>query len=81
MGTGDILLGGKPCHGLASPPGGGGGGVAILLGLLRATETGTWEAPAVWAFNSCAPLPYLTITLMPIKIITRSLKQQSRWCQ
>ena len=25
MGTGDILLGGKPCHGLASPPGGGGG--------------------------------------------------------
>ena len=38
MGTGDIPLGGNPAYGLASHP--GAGGVAILLGLLNATETG-----------------------------------------
>ena len=47
MGTGNILLGGQPCDGLASRLG---GRLASCYGIRK-----------LWVFGSCAPLPYLTL--------------------
>ena len=60
MGTKDILLWGLPCDGLASRP----GESSKLLGMLHVKETGI--SPAVWAFGSCASLPFPELVLLGI---------------
>ena len=51
--TGDILLGGNPAMDWHPVQ----GGEAILLGMLRAKETGISSGHYIWAFGSGAPLP------------------------
>ena len=60
MGNKDILLWGLPCDGLASRP----GESSKLLGMLHVKETGI--SPAVWAFGSCASLPFPELVLLGI---------------
>ena len=54
MGTGDILLGGNPAMDQHPVQ----GGVAILLGMLHATETGISSGRV--GLRLVSPLPYFT---------------------